>query len=209
VRLLRAFLRFFFTHFYTGLAWSYDAVAWLVSVGKWNDWVFSALPLAERDPVLELGHGTGHLLARAAALGRQAYGVDASPQMGRIARRRLRRRGHPVQLVRARAQALPFQGGIFGTVISTFPTEYIADPATTSEARRTLIDGGRLIVLPLAEIEGRSLPERMASWLFRVTGQSGDLPLAWEEHFRAAGLQPRREDAHLRNSRVVRLIGQR
>lgn len=209
MRPLRAFVRFFFTHFYTSLAWSYDIVAWLVSIGRWNDWVRSALPLAQDDPVLELGHGTGHLLAALSEQDRPAFGIDASRQMGRIARRRLQHAGQRVRLVRARAQALPFPAGTYGSVISTFPTEYIALPQSLAEARRVLRPGGRLVVLPLAEIQGRSLPDRFAAWLFRVTGQSGQLPENWEAPFEAAGFSTERHDLRLRHSSVVRLVAGR
>ena len=40
---MRKLLRFFFHHFYHNFAWTYDFVAALVSVGRWNEWVFAAL----------------------------------------------------------------------------------------------------------------------------------------------------------------------
>ena len=50
------------------------------------------------------------------------------------------------------AQHLPFDAASFDTVVSTFPSEYIYDPATIAEVERVLRSGGRLIV-----IEGANL----------------------------------------------------
>lgn len=209
MRLLRALVRIFFTHFYTRLAWTYDAVAWLVSLGRWQDWVFSAAPAAELDPVLEVGFGPGHLLSALLDQGRAAFGAEASRQMTRIAARRLRRRQHPLHIVQAQAQALPFAAGAFGSVISTFPTEYVLAPTTPSEWWRVLQPGGRLAILPMAEIVGQRVLERLAAWLFRVTGQSGELPAQWERPFQQAGFRIERQELEVRNSRVIRIVGQR
>ena len=42
-QLLFAFLRLFFKLLYHQLAWSYDGVAWVVSLGAWRKWVESTL----------------------------------------------------------------------------------------------------------------------------------------------------------------------
>jgi SAM-dependent methyltransferase len=54
----------------------------------------------------------------------------------------------PFWACRARAEALPFPGACFDSVVSTFPSEYIIAPATLSEIRRVLRPGGRLVVVP-------------------------------------------------------------
>jgi ubiquinone/menaquinone biosynthesis C-methylase UbiE len=65
------------------------------------------------------------------------------------------------------AQALPFPEEAFDTIVATFPTEYITDPATLAEVKRCLSYGGRLVILPVA------LPKNpFLDWLFRVTHQS-------------------------------------
>src|SRR3989337_1455537 len=69
VRLLTGFLRFFFQHLYTTLAPAYDLIAWTVSMGQWNQWVGTALEPLPAGPLLELGHGTGHLLRDLAVRG--------------------------------------------------------------------------------------------------------------------------------------------
>ncbi|HSM22419.1 MAG TPA: methyltransferase domain-containing protein, partial [Rubrivivax sp.] len=48
-----------------------------------------------------------------------------------------------------RAQQLPFDDQCFGSVVATFPAEYIIDPASLAEFQRVLKPGGRLIVAGL------------------------------------------------------------
>ena len=60
-RLRTAFMRAFFAGLYTQMAWTYDLVAAVVSVGMWTSWVRSTLTYLNGPQVLELGHGPGHL----------------------------------------------------------------------------------------------------------------------------------------------------
>lgn len=161
-------LRVFYHWLYHPFAWVYDFVAAVVSLGRWNEWIMTVMPLIEGTRVLELGHGPGHLQRRLLDLGLFAVGLDESPQMSRLAARRLRRSGETRgNLTRALAQSLPFREETFDTVVSTFPSEYIFDARTLSEAKRVLHNGGRFIVLPVAWPKNRFL-----SWLYRVTGES-------------------------------------
>ena len=99
-------VRWGFQRFYNEGAWTYDIVAALVSRGYWSGWILAVLPHL-RGRVLELGCGTGHLQAALAdEQGRAHVGLDLSPAMLRLTRRRLRRRGALTPLVRARGQAL-------------------------------------------------------------------------------------------------------
>ncbi|MBN1887739.1 MAG: methyltransferase domain-containing protein [Thermoflexales bacterium] len=165
-------LRLFFLLLYNQLAWLYDSIAWLVSFGHWRHWGQAALPHLRGQRVLELAHGPGHLLVAMRRSGRCPLGLDLSPAMGRLASARLRRSGLAVPLVRARAQALPFRAGAFDSVVSTFPTEFILDPATLDEAARVLGEGGRLVIVPGVAFDSHSRPYRFLKWLYRVTGQA-------------------------------------
>lgn len=171
---MRKFMRFFFYHFYHALAWTYDLVAAVVSIGRWKTWGRAALPYLRRKRVLEIGFGPGHLLVEMNQGGFQAVGLDESPQMIRQARRNLARGKLPANLSRGYAQFLPFASDSFDSVVSTFPSEYIADPRTLAEVRRVLKEDGRFIIVPVAWMGGKSLLERGAQWLFQVTGQSGE-----------------------------------
>ncbi|MBL8145468.1 MAG: class I SAM-dependent methyltransferase, partial [Anaerolineae bacterium] len=122
-------------------------------------------------PVLELAHGPGHLQASLMARSVRAYGIDLSPQMGELARERLLGQGFPARLALAKAQTLPFPAGTFAAVISTFPTEFIADPATLSEVRRVLRPGAPLIVVPTAAFTSGGAGKAALGWAYRATGQ--------------------------------------
>lgn len=178
---VKPLLRFFFRLLYHQFAWTYDLVAAAVSFNRWKDWVLSVIPFLEGSRVLEIGHGPGHLQRALRGHGTLAVGIDASPQMGRLAKRNLRRGIQPqntaytsealvayaqINLARCVAQYLPFPNDSFDTIVATFPTEYFMDPLTLAEVKRCLIAGGRFVVLPVA------LPRnRLLDWLFKVTHQ--------------------------------------
>ena len=202
---MKRFLNWFFTHLYTDLAWAYDAIAAIVSVGQWNAWVATIIDPAPSGPTLELGHGPGHLMQELAGTTQFAVGADSSPQMARMAARRLRRSGLVVRLVLARAQSLPFKTRAFQAVLSTFPSDYIADPQSLAEVRRVLAHQGEFRMVPMAEINGPGLADQLAGALFRITKQSGTFPDAWIQQMQAAGFKAEREDIRLARSTVIRI----
>jgi ubiquinone/menaquinone biosynthesis C-methylase UbiE len=201
--MLRSLLKIFFSLLYGPFAWTYDLVAAAVSVGMWRGWVFAMLPYLKGPRILELGHGPGHLQQALCQRGLTTVGLDASPQMGKLARRRLRQTGNPIRLVRGWAQHLPFPAGHFDQVIATFPTEYIVDPQTLAEIRHVLAPGGELVILPTAWITDGGWLQQAAAKLFDITGQAP----AWDERFldplRQAGFSPQAEFLQLPNSRLL------
>jgi SAM-dependent methyltransferase len=152
--------------FLFGLLYKNRVLYWLASTipfaGQWRRWQRLVLPRLHGRDVLEVGCGIGTLLADTAAAGYSCVAVDRSPQMVTATRARLRRRGllgrTPVH--NADAQALPFADASFDSVVSTFPTEYIYDPATMREVGRVLRPGGRLIVVLSASL----LPTSALLW---------------------------------------------
>lgn len=167
----RAFMALVFHLLYHQFAWSYDAVSALVSRGRWQAWGATALPFLVGRDILELGHGPGHLLLTMNRQGMRLVGIDLSLPMGRLAARRLRRSGIPVQLVRGRGQALPFAGASFDCVIAAFPAPYITAPETAAAVRQVLRPGGRLVIVPEAQLTGTGPITQLIEWLFRATGQ--------------------------------------
>lgn len=164
MNIIQRFMRFFFNLLYHPFAFTYDLVAWVVSFGRWNDWVFSIVPFIKGTRILELGHGPGHLQRILLSRGLFAVALDESKQMGRLAKHRL---GDSANLTRGLAQSLPYANETFESIVSTFPSEYIFDPRTLSEVRRVLRSRGRLIVLPAA------FPKNLfLRWLYKVTGES-------------------------------------
>ena len=169
---MRKLMRFFFYHFYHRLAWFYDPIAALVSVGRWHEWGRAALSFMRGPRILEIGFGTGHLQVEMNQLAFHAFGLDESRQMVSLARNTLAKNNYPQALTRGYAQCLPFASQSFDTVAACFPSEYIINPQTLSEIWRVLRVSGRLVIIPVASIGGRSLADQASNWLFRITGQT-------------------------------------
>ena len=108
--------------------------------------------------------------------------------MQRQAAATLRRRGLHASRLQGRAQRLPFADASFGSVVATFPAEYIVDPASLAEFGRVLKPGGRLIVAGLFVTLDLDWPAWR--WLNRqVFGVASASPLARvEQRTVAAGL---------------------
>ncbi len=157
---------------YHELAWGYEIVAWVVSLGRWGAWRCQALDHVIGRRVLEIGFGTGGVLETAVDRGIRILGADPSPEMHRVTAIRMRRSGRRAPRVRATAQLLPFADGSFDTVISTFPSGYIFDPDTLSEVTRVLsrfVDGGgpgRLVITGLGFRSDRPWLLRLLRTLF-------------------------------------------
>lgn len=175
-KFLRVLIRFAFRLLYNELAWTYDWVSRAVSLGQWRSWQRAALARLRGPRVLEVAHGTGDLLLDLAEAGFQPVGLDLSPAMGRLARRKLQRHGRRLPLVRGRAQALPFASESFPSIVTTFPTEFILDPRSLDEFRRVLMPGGRLVVVGEGRLTGQGLVVRALEWLYAITGQRGPWP---------------------------------
>lgn len=168
-------VRFGFHLLYNQFAWTYDAVAFLVSAGEWHAWqraAISALNLPSGASVLEIAHGTGSLHADLIRAGYRTVGVDLSRAMGRIASGKLLRAGLNANLVRASAGALPLTSGTFDGLICTFPSEFLAQPDTLSEFCRVLLPDGRFAVV-LHGVLLRGWWRPFLDVLFQATGQGG------------------------------------
>lgn len=122
--------------------------------GQWRVWQRLVLTRIHGHDILELGCGLGDLMVDMLEAGYMCRAVEHSPQMVAAARDTLRRRkvGTDSWIIQGSAQQLPFTDHMFDTVISTFPSEYIYDPDTLSEAARVLRPGGRIII-----VEGSNL----------------------------------------------------
>jgi ubiquinone/menaquinone biosynthesis C-methylase UbiE len=167
-------IRFAFRLLYNELAFSYDLVSTVVSLGAWRCWQRTALkylPTLSPEFVLELAHGTGNLQIDLHEAGYQSIGYDLSPNMGRIAQKRLQKNNMNARLVRGMAQRLPFPDAHFAAVISTFPTDFIVAPETLQEVHRVLREGGYFVIVPNGILTGGGLVKRFLEWLYRITGQ--------------------------------------
>src|SRR5690348_16087422 len=146
-----------------GLLYRNRYLYWFASTvpfaGQWRVWQRLALPRIRGSRVLEIGCGPGKLLADMVRAGYTCAAVDRSPQMVAAARDELKRQGLPeAPISQGDVQHLPYLGESFDTVVSTFPTEYIYEPASLREVARVLRPGGRLVVVLGAGLLATRLP---------------------------------------------------
>ena len=191
-RFIEYSLKIFFDLLYDQFAWAYDWVADLVSLRRWRIWVYSVLPYLESSPILELGHGPGHLQTKLNRLEKSTFGIDVSEKMVRIAAQRLQDCNYIPCLVVGRAHDLPYPDHTFKRVVATFPSEYINSRETLKEIWRVLDQSGELIILITAWITGDKFIEKLAAWIFHVTGQAPDpihLGIAKQDFFQLSTAQ--------------------
>lgn len=214
-------MRFGFRLLYNELAWTYDIVSWLVSLGEWSRWQRAGLPFLHGRHILEIGHGPGHLLVELGKKEVDVVGVDLSPYMGRQASRRLKKEGLTVPLIRAKVQALPLKPETFDSVLSTFPTDYVVDPETLEAVYDLLRKNGRFIIVPEGHLTGGGLVRRLIDWLFRITGQRSNtfqvnedgfwpseaLWQPFKERFEAHGFSVQVEQIQFQRSAATVLVG--
>lgn len=175
--LWRRLIRFGFRLLYNEMAWTYDLVSWVVSLGQWRCWQRVALrylPAPADGPLLDLAHGTGSLHLDLIEADHELIGYDLSPYMGRITQRKLQRQGKAVRLVRGAGQHLPFDDAVFPAVVCTFPTPFILEPATLCQLYRVLQPDGRLVIVMSGLLTGENPAVDVLEVLYRVTGQRGD-----------------------------------
>lgn len=161
---------------YNPLAWAYDGVSRVVSLGLWRNWQRAALDELRGTRILELAFGTGNLLLDLYDHGYRPIGLDRSAGMAHIARRKLRLAARPVLLAQGQAQQMPFADASFDTVVCTFPAEFIVQPDTFREIARVLSPVGRAVVVIGAHLQAITPWRRFMEWLYRITGQREPLP---------------------------------
>jgi ubiquinone/menaquinone biosynthesis C-methylase UbiE len=211
---LTALLRFAFHLLYHPLAFSYDAVAWIVSAGEWAEWRRCVIPHLPPGRVLEIAHGTGTLSLDMAARGHPVTGIDLSPAMGKIARAKIRRRrrgaadigfaGEP-GLVQADVQRLPFPADTFAAATATFPADFLFQRSTFRAVHRALRPGGIWIIVPTA------FPEWFAKrWLpDEGTITSGGIWPTLIRNMEECGFRVRMEIVRRPRSRVLLILAEK
>lgn len=147
----------------------YDAVTWLLTFGQEPAIRRQTLKVAAIQPgekVLDVGCGTGTLsLAawRRVQPAGEVTGVDASPEMIQLARRKAKRNRADAQFHVALIEELPFPDGTFDAVLSSFMLHHLPDDVKEKgfqEIKRVLKPHGRFIAVDLAD-RGRSLVARL------------------------------------------------
>jgi ubiquinone/menaquinone biosynthesis C-methylase UbiE len=178
-------------------------------MGQWRDWQAAALEDLPNGDVLEIGHGTGHLLLMLMRLGRNVFGIDPSIQMTRIAIKRLQRNGYHPHIIRSMAQRLPLPKERFSVLLSTFPSGYIFEPDTLSEAYRVLKPDGVFVIVGSVRITGRGIQDRFVALLLRITGQTGGFDTDWDQYFLNHGFRAHLEEVTQQRAIVFRVIARK
>ncbi len=157
---------------------------------------------------LEVAIGTGMNLPHYPR-GVDLTGVDLTPEMLALARRRSADIGVPVTLTEGDAQALPFGDATFDSVLCTYAMCSVPDErATVLEMRRVLKPRGRLILVD--HIRSSVLP---LFWLQRLmelapSRNRDELTRRPREHVEAAGFTVEASD-RLRAGVVERLVARK
>jgi demethylmenaquinone methyltransferase / 2-methoxy-6-polyprenyl-1,4-benzoquinol methylase len=133
---------------------TYDRYGALLSFGqdpRWRRFLVSRVEAGPHDTVLDVATGTA---AVALELVRQkdcfVWGVDQSPEMLEIGRRRvaLAAASKQVRLVEGSADGLPFEDGQFDALTFTYLLRYVDDPAATvRELARVVKPGGTVAMV--------------------------------------------------------------
>jgi SAM-dependent methyltransferase len=140
------------------------------TMGRRDVWYWGAFVREAGGPVLELGCGTGRVLAPVARVGHPTVGVDRSGDMLGYARRRLRRARLAARpaLVRADVTALPFAEASFGAVLAAYGLlqSLLSDAAleaTLASVARVLRPGGRFGIELVPDVpRWREYPARIS-----------------------------------------------
>jgi ubiquinone/menaquinone biosynthesis C-methylase UbiE len=161
-----------------------------------------------RGATLEVAIGTGLNLPHYAREIR-LVGLDLTPEMLQLARRRAAELAVPVVLAEGDAQALPFPDETFDTVVSTYAMCSVPDErATVLEMERVLKPAGRLILVDHIRSSVKPL-----YWLQRLmelapSRNEDELTRRPREHVEAAGFEIEESD-RMRAGVVERLVARK
>jgi SAM-dependent methyltransferase len=145
-----------------------------------------ALPFAAGRDVLEVGCGTGLILARLQAAARSAEGVDLSPGMLEKARER------GLTVKEASATALPYPDASFDVVVSFKVLAHVPDiTVALAEMARVCRPGGHVLAELYNPWSLRFLAKRLAGPGKISDGRSeADVYTRWDPPTKAAKLLP-------------------
>lgn len=157
------------------------------------------LDVQEGETVLEIGFGTGHSLVELAKrVGEtgKAYGIDVTPEMVGLARKRLEKEGlaKRVELYQGDAREMPYENKRFDAVYSASTLELFDTPdipRVLAEIKRVLKPGGRLGIISMPR-EGHedSMVLRFYEWIHRTFPKYASCrPIYVEDSVRDAGFE--------------------
>lgn len=133
----------------------YDPIVRLMGLGPTRQRLIEQAHIRPGDRVLEIGCGTGSVVALAKRLYPQAeiVGLDPDPKALAQARAKSARAGLPIQFDQAFSDALPYPDASFDRILSSFMFHHLPKEAKTktlTEARRVLRPGGSFHLVDFA-----------------------------------------------------------
>jgi ubiquinone/menaquinone biosynthesis C-methylase UbiE/DNA-binding transcriptional ArsR family regulator len=151
--------------------------------------------------LVDVGTGTGRMLALLGGGAKSAIGIDRSPEMLRFARARMADAGiQRADLRQGDMYALPLEADSADTVVLHLVLHYAQSPAAViAEAARLLAPGGRLLIVDFAAHDREELREREGH---ARLGFDDDQINGW---FSAAGLAPAAIETLVGNALTVKL----
>ncbi|MBN2704919.1 MAG: bifunctional demethylmenaquinone methyltransferase/2-methoxy-6-polyprenyl-1,4-benzoquinol methylase UbiE [Deltaproteobacteria bacterium] len=166
---------------FSAIAPRYDFLNRLLSLGIDQSWRRTLVRMAltsRRGPFLDVACGTGDvaLALRAKAPRVEIVGVDFSPEMLELARKKSAAAGAGLQLRGAAAEALPFADNYFELLTIAFGIRNVVDrEQALAEFYRVLKPGGRLAVLEFSQLEPGILEKLYNFYFFQVLPLVGGL----------------------------------
>lgn len=142
----------------------YDRIADGLTIS--TDQTLRVAKIRPRERVLDLATGTGITAIAARERGAQVTGVDLTPEMLAVARRKAGDAGfNDIEFREGDAEALPFEDATFDVVISTCGHMFAPDqPKVAAEMARVTRSGGRVVFLAWTPEGG------LGGW-FRITNK--------------------------------------
>ena len=170
--------------------------------------------LAGGENILEVGFGSGLTFLNLAESYKAIWGIDLESDCERV-QKHFAGMGINCHLTHGSILKLPYEDNFFDSVLLISIMEHLKpaeQDVAFAEIRRVLKPSGRLVLIPLAWIWGKSLTDQLAKWLFRVTGQSEELTDSLASRIRSvfaeAGFRVEMVQTEIRHSTVLTVIAE-
>jgi demethylmenaquinone methyltransferase/2-methoxy-6-polyprenyl-1,4-benzoquinol methylase len=158
---------------FTTIADRYDLITAVLSYGQDARWKATLVTLAKvqtGERALDLACGTGDIAFAVAAKGARTVGLDITPRMLRLARRK----SNAVGLVAGDMTSLPFRSASFDLVTTGYGLRNVPDlGAAIDEIARVVRPGGRLLSLDFNRPESAAVRAAYLAYLTAVGSALG------------------------------------
>ncbi len=154
------------THFFDSIAEDWEKLKKeIIGEANLNSMILEVVPLS--DTIVDMGCGTGDLMASLREKARQIIGVDKSPKMLEAAKQRFSNDGKNVDLRIGELEHLPLGNGEADLAVINMVLHHVLDPVKTfQEAYRVLKKGKNFIIVDLLNHHRERMRERYGDrWL--------------------------------------------